>query len=107
MKDLMGMMKGMGEMKAKMEAAQAEIGNLVVEGKAGGGLVTVSLSGKGDLRGVKIDPSLFRDDDVEVLEDLLIAAHADAKAKAEAEVAHRMQEVTAGLPLPPGMKLPF
>ncbi|RYE86093.1 MAG: YbaB/EbfC family nucleoid-associated protein [Hyphomicrobiales bacterium] len=107
MKDIMGMMKGIGEMKAKMEAAQAEIGNLVVEGKAGGGLVTVTLSGKGDLRGVKIDPSLFRDDDVEVLEDLLIAAHADAKGKAEAEVAQRMQEVTAGLPLPPGMKLPF
>ena len=107
MKDLMGMMKGIGEMKAKMEAAQAEIGNLVVEGKAGGGLVTVSLSGKGDLRGVKIDPSLFRDDDVEVLEDLLIAAHADAKAKAEAEVARKMQDVTAGLPIPPGMKLPF
>jgi nucleoid-associated protein EbfC len=107
MKDLMGMMKGIGEMKAKMEAAQAEIGNLVVEGKAGGGLVTVTLSGKGDLRGIKIDPSLFRDDDVEVLEDLLIAAHADAKGKAEAEVAQRMQEVTAGLPIPPGMKLPF
>ena len=107
MKDLMGMMKGIGEMKAKMEAAQAEIGNLVVEGKAGGGLVTVSLSGKGDLRGVKIDPSLFRDDDVEVLEDLLIAAHSDAKGKAEAEVARKMQDVTAGLPIPPGMKLPF
>ena len=107
MKDLMGMMKGIGEMKAKMEAAQAEIGNLIVEGKAGGGLVTVTLSGKGDLRGIKIDPSLFRDDDVEVLEDLLIAAHADAKGKAEAEVAQRMQEVTAGLPIPPGMKLPF
>ena len=107
MKDLMGMMKGIGEMKAKMEAAQAEIGNLVVEGKAGGGLVTVTLSGKGDLRGIKIDPSLFRDDDVEVLEDLLIAAHADAKGKAEAEVAQRMQDVTAGLPIPPGIKLPF
>ena len=107
MKDLMGMMKGIGEMKAKMEAAQAEIGNLVVEGKAGGGLVTVTLSGKGDLRGIKIDPSLFRDDDVEVLEDLIIAAHADAKTKAEEEVARRMQDVTAGLPIPPGMKLPF
>ena len=107
MKDLMGMMKGIGEMKAKMEAAQAEIGNLVVEGKAGGGMVTVSLSGKGDLKGLKIDPSLFRDDDVEVLEDLIIAAHADAKAKAEAEVARKMQDVTAGLPIPPGMKLPF
>ena len=107
MKDLMGMMKGIGEMKAKMEAAQAEIADLVVEGRSGGGLVTVSMSGKGDLRGLKIDPSLFRDDDVEVLEDLIIAAHADAKSKAEAEVASRMSDVTAGLPLPPGMKLPF
>ena len=107
MKDIMGMMKGIGEMKAKMEAAQAEIANLTVEGRSGGGLVTVTMSGKGDLKGLKIDPSLFRDDDVEVLEDLLIAAHADAKAKAEEEVARRMQEVTAGLPIPPGMKLPF
>lgn len=107
MKDIMGMMKGIGEMKAKMEAAQAEITNLVVEGRSGGGLVTVSLSGKGDLRGLTIDPSLFREDNVEVLEDLIIAAHADAKGKAEAEVARRMQEVTAGLPIPPGMKLPF
>ena len=107
MKDIMGMMKGIGEMKAKMEAAQAEIANLTVEGGAGGGLVTVTMSGKGDLKGLKIDPSLFRDDDVEVLEDLLIAAHADAKTKAEAEVARKMQDVTAGLPIPPGMKLPF
>lgn len=107
MKDIMGMMKGIGEMKAKMEAAQAEIANLTVEGRSGGGLVTVTMGGKGDLRGLKIDPSLFRDDDVEVLEDLIIAAHADAKAKAEEEVARRMQEVTAGLPIPPGMKLPF
>jgi DNA-binding YbaB/EbfC family protein len=107
MKDLMGMMKGIGEMKAKMEAAQAEIANLTVEGRSGGGLVTVTMTGKGDMKGLQIDPSLFRDDDVDVLEDLIIAAHADAKAKAEAEVARRMQDVTAGLPIPPGMKLPF
>lgn len=107
MKDIMGMMKGLGEMKAKMEAAQADIANLIVEGKSGGGLVTVSLSGKFDLRGLKIDPSLFREDDVEVLEDLIVAAHADARSKAEAEATSRMQEVTAGLPIPPGMKLPF
>lgn len=107
MKDLMGMMKGIGEMKAKMEAAQAEIANLTVEGRAGGGLVTVTLGGKGDLKGLKIDPSLFRDDDVAVLEDLIIAAHADAKAKAEEEVARRMADVTSGFPMPPGMKLPF
>ena len=107
MKDIMGMMKAASEMKGKMEAMQADLANLVVEGRAGGGLVTVSLSGKGDLKGVTIDPSLFKDDDVGVLEDLLIAAHADAKTKSEAEMQQRMSEVTAGLPLPPGMKLPF
>ena len=107
MKDIMGMMKAASEMKGKMEAMQADLANLVVEGRAGGGLVTVSLSGKGDLKGVTIDPSLFKDDDVGVLEDLLIAAHADAKIKSEAEMQQRMSEVTAGLPLPPGMKLPF
>ena len=107
MKDLMGMMKAAGEMKAKMETMQAELASLVVEGRSGGGLVTVSLSGKGDMKGLKIDPSLFRDDDVGVLEDLIIAAHNDAKAKVEGETQSRMAEATAGLPLPPGMKLPF
>jgi DNA-binding YbaB/EbfC family protein len=107
MKDIMGMMKAASEMKGKMEAMQADLANLVVEGRSGGGMVVVSLSGKGDLRGVKIDPSLFKDDDVEVLEDLIVAAHADAKAKSEAEMQQRMSEVTAGLPIPPGMKFPF
>ncbi|MDP2779702.1 MULTISPECIES: YbaB/EbfC family nucleoid-associated protein [Devosia] len=107
MKDIMGMMKAAGEMKGKMEAMQAELAALVVEGRSGGGMVTVSLSGKGDMRGVKIDPSMFKEDDVEVLEDLIIAAHADAKAKSEAAMQERMKEVTAGLPIPPGMNLPF
>jgi nucleoid-associated protein EbfC len=107
MKDIMGMMKAAGEMKGKVEAMQAELANLVVEGRSGGGMVTVSLTGKGDLRGLKIDPSLFKEDDVEVLEDLIVAAHADAKAKSEAEMQKRMSEVTSGLPLPPGMKFPF
>lgn len=107
MKDIMGMMKAASEMKGKMEAMQADLANLVVEGRSGGGMVVVSLSGKGDLRGVKIDPSLFKEDDVEVLEDLIVAAHADAKAKSEAEMQQRMSEVTAGLPIPPGMKFPF
>lgn len=107
MKDIMGMMKAASEMKGKMEAMQADLANLVVEGRSGGGLVVVSLSGKGDLRGVKIDPSLFKEDDVEVLEDLIVAAHADAKAKSEAEMQQRMAEVTSGLPIPPGMKFPF
>jgi DNA-binding YbaB/EbfC family protein len=90
-----------------MEAMQSELADLVVEGRSGGGMVTVSLSGKGELKGLKIDPSLFREDDVEVLEDLIVAAHADAKAKSEAEMQKKMAEVTSGLPLPPGMKLPF
>ena len=107
MKDLMGMMKAAGEMKGKMEAMQVELSNLVVEGRSGGGMVVVSLSGKGDLKGLKIDPSLFKEDDVDVLEDLIIAAHADAKAKSEEEMQRKMSEVTAGLPIPPGMKFPF
>ena len=95
MKDIMGMMKAASEMKGKMEAMQAELAALVVEGRSGGGMVTVSLSGKGELKGLKIDPSLFKEDDVEVLEDLIVAAQ------------KRMKEVTAGLPIPPGMNLPF
>ena len=107
MKDIMNMMKAATEMKGKMEAMQAELAELVVEGRSGGGMVTISLSGKGDLKGVKIDPSLFKEDDVEVLEDLIVAAHADAKAKSEAEMQKRMSEMTSGLPIPPGMKFPF
>ena len=94
-------------MKGKMEALQAELADLVVEGRSGGGMVTVSLSGKGDLKSLRIDPALFKEDEVEVLEDLIVAAHADAKAKSEAEMQRRMSEVTAGLPIPPGMKFPF
>ena len=107
MKDIMNMMKAAGEMKAKMEAMQAQLAELVVEGRSGGGMVSVSLSGKGDMRGIKIDPSLLKPEDAEMVEDLIIAAYADAKGKSEAEAQRKMAEVTAGLPLPPGMKLPF
>jgi DNA-binding YbaB/EbfC family protein len=107
MKDIMNMMKAASEMQAKMQAMQAELAELVVEGRAGGGLVTVSLTGKGDMRGLKIDPSLAVADEVEVLEDLIVAAFNDAKVKSEAEMQRRMAEVTSGLPIPPGMKLPF
>lgn len=107
MKDLMGMMKAASEMKGKMDALQVELGEMTVEGRAGGGLVTVALSGKGEMKGVKIDPSLFKEDDVEVLEDLIVAAFNDAKAKAEAAMQEKMGALTAGLPLPPGMKFPF
>lgn len=107
MKDLMGMMKAANEMKGKMDALQLELAEMTVEGRAGGGLVTVALSGKGEMKGVRIDPSLFKEDDVEVLEDLIVAAFNDAKAKAEAAMQEKMGALTAGLPLPPGMKFPF
>jgi len=107
MKDIMNMMKAAGEMKAKMEAMQAELAELVVEGNSGGGMVRVSLSGKGEMKGIKIDPSLLKPEDAEMVEDLIIAAFNDAKGKSEAEAQRKMAEVTAGLPIPPGMKLPF
>jgi len=86
---------------------QQEIAALEIEGRAGGGLVTVILNGKGEMRGLKIDPSLFKEDEVEILEDLIVAAHKDAKEKGEAQAQEKMADLTAGLPLPPGMKLPF
>ncbi len=101
MKDLMGMMGKVQEMQAKMGELQQEIENTIVEGTAGGGMVSISMSGKGMLRELHID------DEVEILEDLIIAAHADAAGKAETEKTKKMQELTAGLPIPPGMKLPF
>ena len=107
MKDFMGLMGRVQEMQQKMEEMQAGLGNVVVEGRAGAGLVTVTLTAKGDLRGIHIDPSLLADGDVGVIEDLLIAAHADARTRADAEAQKKMSELTAGLPLPPGMKFPF
>ncbi len=107
MKDIMGLMGRMQEMQAKMQEMQDGLGNLVVEGRAGGGMLTVSLTAKGELRGIHIDPSLLADGDASVIEDLLLAAHADARAKADAEAQKKMSELTAGLPLPPGMKFPF
>jgi DNA-binding YbaB/EbfC family protein len=107
MVDIMGMMKKAQELQGKMAEVQDRLGELLVEGRSGGGMVTVSVSGKFDLRSVKIDPSLMQTGEEGILEDLIIAAFADAKGKAEVEVARQMQELTAGLPLPPGMKLPF
>ena len=107
MRDIMGMMGKVKEMQAKMEQMQAEIAELTAEGKAGGGLVTVIISGKGELKSLKIDPSLFKEDDVEILEDLIVAAHKDAKDKAEALAAEKTKQLTAGLPIPPGFKMPF
>ncbi len=107
MRDIMGMMGKVKEMQAKMEQMQAEIAALEVEGKSGGGLVTVRLNGKGEMLGVKIDASLAKEDELEILEDLIVAAHKDAKGKAEAQTAEKTKALTAGLPIPPGFKMPF
>ena len=106
MKDIMGMMKAAQEMKGRMEEFQNQVAEMTIEGRSGAGMVVVTLSGKGDMKGLKIDPSLVSDD-VSVLEDLIIAAHNDAKGKVEYETNAKMQELTAGLPLPPGLKFPF
>lgn len=107
MKNLGNMLKQAQQMQQRMAEMQAELEARTVEGRSGGGMVVVTLNGKGEMKGVKIDPSLFRPEEAEVVEDLIKAAHADAKAKAEREMAEKMQELTAGLPIPPGMKLPF
>jgi hypothetical protein len=105
MKDLMGMMKQVKDMQDRMQRLQEELGALEVEGAAGGGLVSVTLTGKGDLKRVRIDPSLLKPEDAEIVEDLIVAAASDAKTKVEARLQEKMSEVTGGLPLPPGMKL--
>jgi DNA-binding YbaB/EbfC family protein len=105
MADILGLMKQAAELKSKMEAMQAELERIEVDGTAGGGLVTVRLSGKGEMKGVKIDESLIKPQEKEILEDLLVAAHADARRKAEAMLQEKMKAVTGGLPLPPGLKL--
>jgi DNA-binding YbaB/EbfC family protein len=105
MKDLMGMMKQVRDMQARMQQMQEELEGLEVDGQSGGGLVAVTLNGKGDMKRVRIDPSLMKPDEAEIVEDLIIAAVQDAKSKVEATVQEKMQSVTGGLPMPPGMKL--
>jgi len=103
--DFMGMMKQAAQLQTKMQELQAELDRIEVEGTAGGGMVTVTLTAKGDLKGVKIDDSLFKPTDKEILEDLLVAAHADARRKAEGVMQEKMKGLTGGLPLPPGLSL--
>ena len=88
-----------------MENMQAELDRMEVEGTAGGGMITVTLSGKGDLRNAKVDESLLKPDQKEIIEDLFVAAHADARRKLETLLQDKMQAMTGGLPLPPGLKL--
>jgi DNA-binding YbaB/EbfC family protein len=107
MKNLGNMLKQAQQMQAKMQEMQAELEAREVQGAAGGGMVQVTLNGKSELKSIRIDPALMKEDEREVLEDLIKAAHADAKARVEREMAEQMQKLTAGMPLPPGMKLPF
>ena len=105
MKNIMSMMKQAQELQSKMAELQAELESMEVEGTSGGGLVKCTLNGKGVMARLSIDPSLIKPDEAEILEDLIVAAHNDAKQKAEKTMAEKMQALTSGLPLPPGLKL--
>jgi DNA-binding YbaB/EbfC family protein len=105
MKDIMGMMKQVGQMQARMQKMQEELAATEIEGQSGAGLVRITLNGKGDMKKIFIDPSLIKPGESEILEDLVLAANQDARAKVEAMMASKMAEVTGGLPLPPGLKL--
>ncbi|MGF1475055.1 MAG: YbaB/EbfC family nucleoid-associated protein [Geminicoccaceae bacterium] len=107
MKNIGNMLKEAQKIQQKMADMQAKLGDLEIDGAAGGGMVQATMNGKGELRRLKIDPSLVSADDVEVLEDLIVAAVGDAKSKVESTVQDEMGKLTGGLPLPPGMKLPF
>jgi len=107
MKNLGQMMKQIQGMQTQMNEMQAGLERLEMSGQSGGGMVSVTLNGKGEMRAVKIDPKLLDPVEVEVLEDLILAAAKDAKSKVDQHVAGEMARLTGGLPLPPGMKLPF
>ncbi len=107
MKNLAGLMKQASQMQSKMADMQAKLETLEIEGQSGAGMVQITLSGKGDLKRVKLDPKLLDPAESEMLEDLLIAAHADARRKLEAETSAEMEKVTGGMQLPGGFKLPF
>ncbi len=103
--DLMKMMKQAAQLQQKMQEMQAELDQIEVNGSSGAGLVSVTLTAKGELKSVKIDNSLIKPEDKEIIEDLVVTAHADARRKAEALLQEKMQALTGGLPLPPGLKL--
>ncbi len=107
MKDIADIMKQAAGLQFKMQDMQEKIAGMEVEGQAGAGLVKIVMNGKGYAKSVSIDPSLILADEAEVLEDLLVAAINDAKSKLETRSAEEMQSLTAGMPLPPGFKMPF
>ena len=103
--DMMGLMKQAAQLQTKMQEMQAELDRIEVEGTAGGGMVTVKLTAKGVLKGVKVDDSLMKAEEKEILEDLLVAAHADGRRKAETVMQEKMKSLTGGMALPPGLNL--
>ena len=105
MKNFTEMMKQAQALQGRMVDIQSELERTMVEGRSGGGMVVVTLTGKGDMAQVKVDPSLLKPEDAEILEDLIVAAHNDAKAKVEETMKEKMKSLTGGLPLPPGLKL--
>jgi len=107
MKNLAGLMKQASQMQSKMQELQAKVEAMVVEGQSGAGMVRVYLTGGGALKSVVIDPKLADPAETEMLQDLIVAAHADAKRRVDAAMQAEMAQVTGGLQLPPGMKLPF
>lgn len=107
MKNLAGLMKQAQQMQDKMQEMQARLEAMELEGQSGAGMVQVTLSGKGEMRRIRIDPKLVDPADTEMLEDLIVAAHRDAKARLEEAASAEMQKISGGLQLPPGMKLPF
>ncbi|MSO93278.1 MAG: YbaB/EbfC family nucleoid-associated protein [Rhodospirillales bacterium] len=107
MKNLGQMLKQAQALQSKMAEMQEQLAREEVTGASGGGMVQVTMSGKGDVRKIKIDPALANADEIEILEDLIVAAVNDARGKAEARMAESMGQLTGGIPLPPGFKLPF
>jgi nucleoid-associated protein EbfC len=107
MKNLGGLMKQAQQLQERMQEMQARLETMETTGESGAGLVRVTLNGKGDMKRVKIDPKLADPADMEMLEDLVVAAHRDAKDKIDTQAAAEMQKISGGLQLPPGMKLPF
>ena len=107
MKNLAGLMKQASQMQERMAEMQARVEAMEVTGESGAGMVKITLAGKGEMRRVQIDPKLIDPAEAEMLEDLLVSAHAEAKRKLDALMAEEMSKVTGGMELPAGLKLPF
>jgi len=105
MVDFLGLMKQATELKSKMDSMQAELDAAEVEGSSGGGMVSVRLSGKGDMKSIRIDDTLIKPGEKQIIEDLIVAAHAEARRKVATLMEEKMKSATGGLPIPPGLKL--